>query len=82
MEALVHWVYNSPFWKYFTLIPEDAGDMESEWAMFKAYIVEVAALTSALGPLFISISTDHCVVSAEVSMVHGYVSQHVSVHPC
>lgn len=48
--------------------------MESEWAMFKAYIVETAALTSALGPFFISISTDHCVVSAEVSMVHGLLA--------
>ena len=43
MEALVHWVYNSLLWKYFTLIPGEAGYMESERAMFKAYIVEVAA---------------------------------------
>ena len=43
MEATVHRVFNSHLRKNFSCIPGEVGDMESEWAMFKASIIEAAA---------------------------------------
>ncbi len=42
-EDSVCQVFNSHLWKNFSLIPWEARDVESEWAMFKASIVEVKA---------------------------------------
>jgi len=43
VEAPVHGVFNSHLRKNFSCILGEVGDMESEWVMFKASIVEVAA---------------------------------------
>jgi len=43
VEAPVHGVFNSNLRKNFSCIPGEVGDMECEWAMFRASIVEVAA---------------------------------------
>ena len=42
VEAPVRRVFNSHIWKNFSCIPGEVGDMESEWAMFRASIAEVA----------------------------------------
>ena len=36
-------VFNSHLWRSFNHIPEVTGNMESEWAMFRAAIAEAAA---------------------------------------
>jgi len=43
VEAPVCEVFNSHFQKNFSCIPGEVGDMEPEWAMFRASIVEAAA---------------------------------------
>jgi len=43
MEAPVLKVFNSHLRKNFSCIPVEGGDMEPEWAMFRASIVEAAA---------------------------------------
>ena len=42
-ESPVRVVFNSHLRKNFSRIPGEAGDVESEWTMFKASIVEAAA---------------------------------------
>ena len=42
VEAPVRGVFNSHLWKNFSCIPGEVGDMESEWAMFRASIAEMA----------------------------------------
>ncbi len=42
-EAPVCEVFNSHVWKNFSYILREVGDMDSEWAMVKASIVETAA---------------------------------------
>ncbi len=42
-EAPVREVFNSYLQKNFLCIPGEVGDVESEWAMFKTSIAEVAA---------------------------------------
>ncbi len=46
-EPPVRGVFNSHLWKNFLCILGEVGDVESEWAMFKASIVEVAARSCA-----------------------------------
>ena len=43
VEAPVRKVFNSHLRKNFSCIPGEVGDMESEWAMFRASIAEAAA---------------------------------------
>ncbi|KAF7645112.1 hypothetical protein LDENG_00209980 [Lucifuga dentata] len=38
-------IFNSHLRKNFSCIPREAGDMESEWTLFKASIVEAAVLS-------------------------------------
>ena len=42
-EDLVKMVYNSHLWKSFNHILDVVGSMESEWAVFRAAIVEAVA---------------------------------------
>ena len=42
VEAPVHGVFHSHLRKNFSCIPGEVGDMESEWAMFRASIAEAA----------------------------------------
>jgi len=40
LEAPVCGIFYSHLWKNFSCIPEEVGDMESEWTIFRASIVE------------------------------------------
>lgn len=48
VEASVRGVFNSQCWKHFACILGEVGDMESEWAVFRAFIVEAAAVVQAV----------------------------------
>jgi len=43
LEAPDHEVFKSHLRKNFSFIPGEVGDMEPEWAMFRAFIVDAAA---------------------------------------
>lgn len=39
-EDPVQKIFNFHFWRKYSFIPRKAGDMESEWNLFKAFIAE------------------------------------------